>query len=49
MSRKKHETRKSNFEGSGSVESLLVEVVDETLKEILGKDTTEVIHVCTGF
>lgn len=32
------------FEGSGSVERLLVEVVDDTLKEILGKDATEVIY-----
>jgi len=49
MSKKKHETRKPNFEGSGSVESLLVEVVDETLKKILGKDVTEVIHARAGF
>jgi hypothetical protein len=32
------------FEGSGSMESLLVEVVDDTLKEILGKNAAEIIY-----
>lgn len=44
MSRRFRKRVNEIFEGSGSVESLLVEVVDDTLKEILGKDATEIIY-----
>jgi len=44
VSRRSRKLVNEIFEGSGSVESLLVEIVNDTLKEILGEDATEIIY-----